>query len=158
MNTVLLIGGLSLTSAAQVASPAVQPIAIDDAGVLSVAEHIFQCWPGPHAILFYGYMTSQPLGSYSPAGISDGRYLVELYDQTNNGCKVVTGSTLSVAGFATDPGRRWLASVTCNGVTHKQSTTIRFYFEGSIATWEWTEQFGLKSSVGEAIHCTVSHT
>ena len=139
------------------ALPTTRAIAANDNGTLSVAEHRVRCWTGPHSLLLYGYIKSRPMGSYSPSVITGGEVLSEVYDQDNAGCKLVTGSTVSVSGFSADPGRTWLTSITCNGVTLNQSGAVRFFFAGGTATWEWSEQFGFQSRVGAAVNCTMSH-
>jgi len=158
MNARSLIYAFSLPIAIGTACPSAPLVAADDSGTLFVAEHTVKCWAGPHVELLYGYRNSRPLGSYFPTGIGGGKKLVEVYDQTGSGCKLVTGSTLSVSGFSVDPGRRWLTSITCGGMKLSQFAAERFYFASDTATWEWTPQFGLQWRVGTAVRCTISHT
>jgi len=132
-------------------------VAADDGGTLSVAEHRVECWTGPHVEILYGYMQSRPLGAYSPTNLAGGQTPIEVYEKMDVGCKLVSGSTLSVSGFAVDPGRRWLTSVSCNGTTLSENTAARFSFINGIATWEWTAGFGLKSRVGHSVECIISH-
>jgi len=153
-----LMYSFSLAIAIGTTCPSAPLIAADDSGTLSVTEHAVRCWAGPHVELLYGYRNSRPLGSYFPTGLPGGKKLVEVYDQTSSGCKLVTGSTLSVSGFSVNPGRRWLTSITCNGVELAQIVAERFYFSSDTATWEWTQQFGLQRRVGDAVHCTISHS
>lgn len=157
MNARLLIYPSLLAISVGTSCASTPLIVAADGGTLAVAEHTIRCWPGPHVEFLYGYRNSRPLGSYLPTGVGGGKTLVELYDQTSGGCKLVTGSTLSVSGFSLDPGRRWLSSILCNGVELSESAASQFYFSGDTATWEWTQQFGLQWRVGTTVRCTVSH-
>ena len=157
MNAKPVTGAVSLTTLIATACLSLTATAADDNGTLSVSEHIIRCWYGPHVEFLYGYMNSRPLGSYSPAVLAGGESVAEVYDQTDGGCKLVTGSTLSVSGFSADPGRSWLISITCNEVKLNLSAAARFFFAGDTATWEWSQQFGLQSSVGAAVACSISH-
>jgi hypothetical protein len=157
MNTKSLIYAFSLEIAVGTACLTTPVTAAEDSGSLSVAEHRVKCWAGPHVELLFGYMRSRPLGAYSSTNLAGGQTLIEIYDQTDAGCKLGTGATLSVSGFSGDPGHGWLTSVTCNGKKLSENAAARFSFANGIATWEWTEQFGLQSSVGHSIECIVSH-
>lgn len=130
----------------------------DDSGTLHVAEHTVRCWAGRHVEFLYGYRESQHMGSYVPAALGGRNKLVEVYDQTSDGCKLITGSTVSISGFPVNPGRRWLTSIACNGVGLTQVAAERFYFSYNTATWEWTQQFDLQRMVGNAVRCTISHS
>ena len=147
---------LVLAMAAGTSWMTVSAVADDSIGILSVAEHVLRCQDPARVVRFYGYMTSPPLGAYSSPQLPDRKLLTEIYDQTNMGCKLVTGSAVSVSGFSADPGRDWLASVTCNGTALYRDSVARFYFGNGTATWEWTQQFGLKPKSGSTVTCTLS--
>ena len=147
-----------LTIAVGTTCPSAPLIAADDSGTLSAAEHTIRCWAGPHIELLYGYMRSRSLGSYSPTNLTGGQILAEIYDQTDGGCKLVSGATLSISEFPADPGRGWLTSVTCNGIKLSESAVARFSFGGSTATWQWNRRFGFDLSAGRPIGCKITHS
>lgn len=157
MKANLLNFASSLVIVFGIVSQTTSVAAADDTGVLTVGEHTVLCWSGLHVELLYGYMQSRPLGSYSPTTLKDGKTIVEVYDQTDRGCKLVTGSKLSVSGFSSDPGRSWLKSVSCNRTSLSSLTAARFIFSNGTATWEWVQKFGFESSEGRDIQCSIDH-
>jgi hypothetical protein len=93
-------------------------------------------------------------GSYSPTGLTGGKTVITLYD---SGTCTYTSSTLTVNGFALDPGHLWATSVTCNGVT-KQTSTASFTYTSGSATWTWGSTFGFNALVGTNISCSITHS
>lgn len=127
-----------------------------DAGTLLVGVGMSTtCSPNglPFPYLF-GYSNS-PLpaaGSYSPTGLTGGETVIDLFDYFSCG----TRSELVISGFSANPGQSWLSSVKCGSVTNTGSSATYYYGSGD-ASWVWSTRFGLQSSYGSNVSCTIVH-
>lgn len=101
---------------------------------------------------WYGYESSF-LGAYSPAGLTGGKTVVALIDES--GCSY--GAFLYISGFSSNPGPYWLTSVTCDGVT-KSLVPAYFYYYSGTAQWYWPSLFGFSSKLGSNLSCTIVHS
>ncbi|HUQ11760.1 MAG TPA: hypothetical protein VM146_15700 [Steroidobacteraceae bacterium] len=123
----------------------------------------------PPRYLTAGYCTSSAsfclghtLGSITPATSPDGLTVVAFADQpgTLKAGDVYQRTSLNIAGFTSDPGRTWLASVNCDGITYQGSTASSYSFESGQAKWSWGRPDGAqpafqgRTSVSCAIHRT----
>ena len=97
-------------------------------------------------------------GSYSPTGLGGGRTVAFLDEISYCDLSVVEGS-LSVSGFTSNPGKSWLTTVTCNGVTQSAASATFSYFPSDGSTlWQWPTGFGFKDiPAGTNISCTIIH-
>lgn len=108
-----------------------------------------------------GYDSSSSIlsfGSYSPTGLGGGRTVTFLDELGFCDLAGVEGS-LSVSGFTSNPGKSWLTSVTCNGVTQTAASATFSYFPSDGSTlWQWPAGFGFKDiPAGTNISCTIVH-
>ena len=132
--------------------------AASDVGTLTVGEHIVGIPPThPCVMVDYGYQSGLENGSYSPTGLTGGKTVIEVYDTTNCSSTYLF-SALAVSGFSSDPGKTWLTSITCNGVTNDSSSSSSYSYGSGTAAWEWTQSFGLSSKVGNNVTCTIVHS
>jgi hypothetical protein len=106
----------------------------------------------------YDGSSSFSFGSYSPTGLGGGRTVAFLDELSFCDSAGIEGS-LSVSGFTSNPGKSWLTSVTCNGVTQPAASATFTYFPSDGSTlWQWPAGFGLKNiPAGTNIGCTIVH-
>lgn len=107
---------------------------------------------GGFPLIDVGYVAALSIGSYSPTGLTGGKTVRVLLDYAS--CSLI--SELNVGGFSSNPGKNWLVSVTCNGVTNSGSAASYFYTAGGVAGWQWNQQFGFSGS-GTTVSCTIVH-
>jgi hypothetical protein len=102
---------------------------------------------------------SGSFGSIAPAATADGFTYNAFYDFApggkNGGAYVNT--QLRVSGFASDPGKSWLASAAANNVTLIGANASSYNYSAGTANWIWTTGpvFIGKPSPSQ---CTVIHT
>jgi hypothetical protein len=132
-------------------------LASSDSGTLTPGSKLSGCNLTGGKQSFVGYVNGLGIGVYSPTGLTGGRTVVAITDQTRIECGV-TNSYLAVDGFSSDPGSSWLSSVTCNGVKFLASAVTSYSYDSPSgnATWVWTQQFGL--SDGAQVSCTIVHS
>lgn len=132
--------------------------AASDAGTLFVGKLVISNLPiTPCVWIDYGYKSGPTFGSYSPTGLTGGKTVDEIDDTT--ACSgTYLDSLVLISGFSADPGKTWLTSVTCNGVTNDSSSASSYTYTSGEATWEWTQSFGLPAKVGNNVTCTVVHS
>ncbi|MBS0366738.1 MAG: hypothetical protein JSR67_13045 [Proteobacteria bacterium] len=95
-----------------------------------------------HSTTFRGYLTP---GSWSPPTLTGGKTVTGFSDTSSSGGSF-SGGSLYVSGFTSDPGIKWLASATGNGVTKLGYNASYFYSNGA-AQWNWAgSYFGFPSS------------
>lgn len=131
-------------------------IASSDSGTLTPGSLSQECAPPflPHFVLV-GYISSG-FGTYSPTGLTGGKTVAEIVDETAVGCGT-TQSIFNVSGFSSDPGKSWLTSITCNGVKNLSSASSYGYSSSTgIASWAWSQKFGLSN--GAQVSCTIVHS
>ena len=101
------------------------------------------------------------MGSYSPAGLTGGGAVSQLYDYLDpfGICPLGRGAwaMFSVSGFSSNPGAGWLNSVTCGSVT-KPGVGANYFYINGIAAWTWNGifAFALIAPSGTTT-CTVDH-
>jgi len=95
-------------------------------------------------------------GAMSPATTDNGKIYQSLMDMqvcTIFGCDV--SGSLTIGGWASDPGKGWLNSVSALGNTKTGASAYYWYSNGS-ATWNWGgESFGF--GAGGTTQITLSH-
>ena len=130
-------------------------IASSDSGTLTPGSHTVSCIPITHTFTLVGF--APIIGSYSPTGLTGGKTVGAIDDETNLGCGV-TQSALSIRGFGSDPGSSWLTSITCNGVQNLASAAATYGYDSASGTagWTWSKQFGLSN--GAQVSCTIVHS
>jgi hypothetical protein len=129
-------------------------VAATDNGTLSAGSYPF----GPSCILIpqiaIGYYASL-FGSYSPTNLTGGGSVFGVYDVTSFGC-FSDFSVLIVNGFTSNPGKNWLTSITCNGVTNATGSAAFTYDSGNgVAYWNWSQFFGFSSA--SSASCSITH-
>ena len=135
--------------------------AASDKGILTVGDTNASFCQGPiHLpIPFYGYDKGLSTGTYSATGLTGGKIVTYLGDQMPfpSCTSGIAFSAVAVSGFLTNPGRRWLSSVECGGITHTEAGAFQFtYLEGT-AWWYWVPLFELKSKDESNVSCTIMH-
>jgi len=145
----------SLLMLAVVASAASSQLALaaSDTGTLLVgATSGGAC----HQILS-GFDSPLSVGSYSPTGLTGGKTVTVVVDSLFpfGGCSNFSG--LNVSGFSSDPGKSWLTSITCNGVTDSGSSAS-YGYSGGLASWTWSTLFGFTGHSGTNYSCTIVHS
>lgn len=147
--SICLIGSANIATAAS------------DKGTLAVGDTNASVCQGPiHLpIPFFGYDEELSTGSYSPTRLTGGEIVSYLGDQISfASCTTgISFSALSVSGFSSNPGRRWLSLVECNGTTNSETTAFQFAYRGGIAWWYWPTLFELKSKDKSNVSCTIVH-
>lgn len=126
-----------------------------DNATLTVGKTTLPSPPAPCTTVFAGYGAG--VGSYSPTGLTGGYTLTALMD---HGCSAPTQATLNITGFAAGPGKLWLTSVTCNGVTRQASAATSYSYNSSSGTavWSWAGVFGFNAlSIGTNVSCSITH-
>lgn len=130
--------------------------AVIDTGTLTVSRSLESCSGGEHGYL-YG-LDRGAFGSYSPSSLTGGYTVHGLVDVVNVvGTCLNTAATLVVAGFSHNPGSRWLISITCNGAERDQTNVLSYSYRNGLASWSWTDEFGLAKYFGLNVHCIVTH-
>ena len=132
--------------------------AATDNGTLLVG-HLVVTLPPSMTCLFIidGYHSEALIGSYSPTGLTGGQTVSDLEDDYHcNGTYLET--FFVVTGFSADPGKSWLTSVTCNGVTNSVGSSTYDGYSSGRAQWHWTNAFGLNSKVGTNVSCSIVHS
>jgi hypothetical protein len=133
-------------------------LASSDSGTLTPGSKQSGCNLTGGKQSFVGYINpGLDIGVYSPTGLTGGRTVVAIVDQTHIDCGV-TQSYLTVEGFTSDPGSSWLTSITCNGVKLSASamTSYSYTSSASEAVWTWSTHFGLSN--GAQVSCTIVHS
>jgi hypothetical protein len=89
------------------------------------------------------------------ANLAEGRKIVEVADNLNFLCGGAGYSLLSISGFAADPGRDWLASITCNGIQNTGGNSGYICRDG-VASWDWRKPWDLRSvGSGSNVQCVI---
>jgi hypothetical protein len=156
MNTHTLVRCLSflLLTGSVAASPLA--MAASDSGTLLVGVFGTPCTGGIQTI--DGYEPPLSIGSYSPTGLTGGKTVALVIDRiTSHPCVVGSISALNVSGFSSNPGSSWLTSITCNGVTNNASAAS-FSYSNGVASWTWSQRFGLFGKQGTNVSCTIVHS
>lgn len=111
--------------------------------------------PFPYLSLESGFLASA-FGSYSPTGLTGGETVDNIID-FNPYCG--GGSWVRISGFSANPGKNWLTSVTCGGVTETAgNATSYFYGSAGDAEWLWPTDFGFAFMfAGTSVSCTIVH-
>lgn len=135
--------------------------AASDKGTLAVGDTNASVCQGPThlPIPFFGYDEELSTGSYSPTGLTGGETVTYLGDQISfASCTTgISFSAIAVSGFSTNPGRRWLSLVECNGITNSETSAFQFSYRGGTAWWYWSPLFGLKSKDESNVSCIIVH-
>src|SRR5688572_2349453 len=88
-----------------------------DIGTLTVGHTAVLLPPSMAVCIFLldGYQGGG-FGSYSPTGLTGGKVVNGVYDTTT--CSgTFPFARFEVRSFSSDPGKNWLTSISCNGVT-----------------------------------------
>ena len=147
--SICVIGSASIATAAS--DKGTLAVRYTNAGVCQGPTHL----PLP----FFGYYEELSTGSYSPTGLTGGEIVTYLGDRISF-ASCATGGTFSVfgvSGFSSNPGRRWLRFVECDGITNSEASAFQFSYRGGTALWYWSSLFGLKSKDRSNVNCTIAH-
>lgn len=106
-----------------------------------------------------------PSSAYSPSTLTGGNAVIAVYDVTcgspfNPPFLYAINSNLVIGGFSSDPGKSWLTSVSCNGVTETSASATGYGYNASTgrATWNWSTTFGLWwQAPGVNVSCSIVH-
>lgn len=106
--------------------------------------------PGPIADGYY----SGIMGTYSPTTLTGGRTVFGVYDVNAFVCGT-NAAVLIVSGFSSDPGKGWLTSISCNGVSNSGSSAT-YSYSGGMGFWHWTTKFGFAGNT--SVSCSITHS
>jgi len=106
-------------------------------GVLVVGQSDALC-PIAGTMTLRGF-SSGALGAYEPSGLNEGKGVDAIEDVI---ISVLTcgssGAVFHVSGFLSDPGKSWLISIDCNGISHFGAKASYFYADSNgRANWAW---------------------
>lgn len=78
-------------------------------------------------------------GSVAPATSLDGLTIDAFADQpgTAKAGEVYQRTSLNISGFPSDPGRNWLSSVNCDGVSYQGPAATNYSYASGRANWSW---------------------
>ncbi len=151
MKAISLLRRLSWMPLAALAFHVQLATAASDPGVLTVGTRIpSSCVGGVLPLIQSGFIAGS-LGSYSPASLTGGKTLLQLYDY-----EVCANATvMQVSGFSSNPGSTWLSSVSCGGGALTGSGAASFGFAGGVASWTWATALGFANQT--TLNCTILH-
>lgn len=136
------------------AASALASAATDD-GVVTVGR-AFDGFCGPGGGLQYtGYNATFGAGSYSRPNLTGGGTVLTIADFAQPFCGV--NLTFLRVEFPADPGRNWLTSIRCNGVTLTPNQS--YWFTEGVAWWSWSNpHFGFAPlRDGTKVSCSIVH-
>ena len=146
---------LSPTGSADIAAAA------SNKGMLTVEYANASVCQGPihMPVPFYGYDKGLSIGSYSPIRLIGGKTVAYLGDQMPlpSCTSGIAFSAIALSGFSSNPGRHWLISVECDGITRNEDSAFQFTFLEGTAWWYWSSLFELKSKDQSNVSCTIVH-
>ena len=153
MDASILARSVCLTLSASLALAPMASLAAVDNGFVTVGSKV-----SPPTCT-WGYFPPS-IGSYSPTVLTGFATVLGVYDIIVSGaCLGSAGAVFSASGFSFDPGKAWLTSISCNGVTKTGSTAITYFFAGGSASWHWASgnAFGFSGNTGAQLPCTIVH-
>ena len=154
MNTRLRIRSWLLGVATALAVAPMVASAATDNGTVTIGGANWGSCGMPPGQIAEGYF-SGVTGSYSPTVLTGGRTVYGVYDVLVFFCSGVNTSILIVSGFSSDPGKGWLTSITCNGVTNP-SSFASYSYSGGMGSWHWTTLFGFSGKTSAS--CSITHS
>jgi hypothetical protein len=127
--------------------------AASDAGTLLVGKLVVG---SPCISTLYGYNPGN-YGSYSPTGLTGGQIVGTVTE--NHTCATgFVSAILAIGGFTSDPGKTWLTSITCNGVTLTSGSSSAYGYGSGTSQWTWSATgWGLSGHVNSNVSCTITH-
>ena len=120
-------------------------------GVLVVGQSDASC-PIAGTMTLSGF-SSGALGAYEPAGLNEGKAVDAIEDVIVSALNCGSSSAVfHVSGFLSDPGKSWLISIDCNGISRFGAKASNFYDDSTErANWAWSDPLGLKC--GSCLSC-----